>query len=87
MKPVEVFKVHHYEIILVTLSWIQIKQSTIHKYKYIPVNDENHEYRSKCNNVNKNYYQTCLKAETHSKSSSSSLKQGLTCLDLQRNFI
>ena len=33
MKPVGIDKVHHCEIVLVSLSWIQINQSTTHKYK------------------------------------------------------
>ena len=38
IKPVEIYKVHHYEIALFSLSWIQINSSTTQKYK--PINDE-----------------------------------------------
>ena len=40
-KPVEIYKVHHYEIVLVSHSWIKISYSATHKYK--PVNDETYE--------------------------------------------
>ena len=42
MKPVEIYKVHHYEIVLSSLSSIQINKSTTHKYK--AVNDDTCEY-------------------------------------------
>ena len=42
IKPAEIYKVHHYEIVLVSLLWIQITNlSTTHKYK--PVNYEMYE--------------------------------------------
>ena len=41
MKLVEIYKAHHYEIVLMSPLWIQINLSTTHKYK--PVNDETYE--------------------------------------------
>ena len=41
MKPIEIYKVHHYEIVLVSLTWIKINLSTTHKY--MPVNHETYE--------------------------------------------
>ena len=49
MKPVEIYKVYHYEIALVSPSWIQINLGTTYKYKL--VNDKNYELRSKSNDV------------------------------------
>ena len=40
-KPVKIYKVHHYEIVLVSLWWIEINSSTTHKYT--PVNDETYQ--------------------------------------------
>ena len=33
MKPVKIYTIHPYEIVLVSLSWIQINKSTTHKFK------------------------------------------------------
>ena len=49
MKPVEIYKVHHDGIVLVSPSWSQMNLSTTHKYK--PVNNETNKLTYMWNDV------------------------------------
>ena len=83
MKPAEIYMVHHYETVLVSLSWLQINS---HKYK--PGNDEAYEQqqRTKSNNLKK-YYRTYFNFENPILITiAAHLNRFLTCLDLQRHF-
>ena len=75
MKPVKINTIHHYAIVLVSLSWMQINYITTHKYR--PVNDEINEQRCKCNYLKIVTELIQIMWDPYSKYSSSSLWQAL----------